>query len=75
MRKHIGMVHYEEELYKYYCHMCGDLFLKGAYLTKHLRAKHNFHKPSGLKRFRLLFLFFTDIILKYLFLFNLSICV
>lgn len=57
IRKHIGMVHFDnaEGLYKYYCHLCGDLFLRGSYLTKHLKIKHNFNKPSGLKRFRFLF--------------------
>lgn len=53
MRKHIGVEHYNaEELYKYYCHICGDLFLRGSFLTKHLKTDHNFHKPAGLKRFR-----------------------
>ncbi|XP_025425681.1 histone H4 transcription factor-like isoform X2 [Sipha flava] len=54
MRKHINMEHYDntEELYKYYCHLCDDLFLRGSFLTKHLEMEHNFHKPSGLKRFR-----------------------
>ncbi|XP_050520197.1 histone H4 transcription factor-like isoform X2 [Daktulosphaira vitifoliae] len=55
MRKHIGIQHYEggaEELYKYYCHLCDDLFMNGSFLTKHLKNDHNFHKPSGLKRFR-----------------------
>lgn len=57
MGKHIGMEHYDdaEDLYKYYCHLCGDLFLRGAFLTKHLKTDHNFHKPAGLKRFRFLF--------------------
>ncbi|VVC30930.1 Zinc finger C2H2-type [Cinara cedri] len=54
IEKHIGMVHHHnpDELYKYYCHLCGDLFLRGAFLTKHLRTKHNIHKPASLKRFR-----------------------
>lgn len=54
MRKHIGMKHCDniEELYKYYCHLCGDLFLRGSFLTKHLKTDHNFYKPAGLKRFR-----------------------
>lgn len=57
MRKHIGMEHFDnvEEMYKYYCHLCGDLFLRGSFLTKHLKTSHNFDKPSGLKRFRFLF--------------------
>lgn len=60
MRKHISMVHYNdpEELYKYYCHLCNDLFPRGSYLTKHLKTEHKFHKPAGLKRFRyVLFLY------------------
>jgi len=50
------MEHYNdaEKLYKYYCHLCGDLFLRGSFLTKHLKTEHNFHKPAGLKRFRFL---------------------
>lgn len=57
IRKHLGMKHYDnaEDLYKYYCHICGDLFLRGVFLTKHLKTEHNFHKPAGLKRFRFLF--------------------
>lgn len=53
------MVHHHDpdELYKYYCHLCGDLFLRGSFLTKHLRTKHNIHKPASLKRFRFNFNF------------------
>ena len=64
MRKHIGVEHYNaEELYKYYCHICGDLFLRGSFLTKHLKTDHNFHKPAGLKRFRFLIYFLYVFIL------------
>lgn len=57
MRKHIEMEHYDDaqELYKYFCHLCGDLFLRGSFLTKHLKTDHNFNKPANLKRFRSLF--------------------
>lgn len=57
MKTHIQMEHYDEadELYKYHCHICGDLFLRGSFLTKHFETEHNFHKPAGLKRFRFLF--------------------
>jgi len=56
IRNHIEMEHHNdaEKLYKYYCHLCGDLFLRGSFLTKHLKTEHNFHKPAGLKRFRYL---------------------
>lgn len=63
MRNHINMVHYDdaEELYKYYCHLCNDLFLRGSFLTEHLKTEHNFHKPAGLKRFRFAFFYFSSL--------------
>ncbi|KAJ8929973.1 hypothetical protein NQ314_017296 [Rhamnusium bicolor] len=53
LENHYGRTH-KKKLAKYECHCCKNKFKRGAYLTRHLKKRHNYHWPSGHSRFRYL---------------------